>query len=81
VRRPTHPHDGVWDLGSKLTPQVRETAQFGRFGVGAQRIYANDIVLRRESGELKNAAALHVGSMVTYKNTEGATSSKRELAP
>jgi alginate O-acetyltransferase complex protein AlgJ len=62
--------EGFWDLGSKVEPKRKEVMQFGRFGLNAKRIYANELVTARENGSVKNDLSLHVGSIVRYLNQQ-----------
>lgn len=66
------------DLGGKLDPPRSEMLRFGAFGRSAVRVYANRLVLLRESGELVNSVSLHVGSTVGFANV-GAKCKKRVL--
>ncbi|TYO62059.1 hypothetical protein FXV83_34735 [Bradyrhizobium hipponense] len=68
IVRNTSAREGSWDLGSKLIPKRLETIRFGRFGIGASRVEANEIVTARETGRVPNDLLLHVGSIVEYRN-------------
>lgn len=68
ITRNAPAREGSWDLGSKLTPKRFETIRFGRFGIGASRVEANDIVTARETAQVPNDLLLHVGSIVEYRN-------------
>jgi alginate O-acetyltransferase complex protein AlgJ len=68
IMRNAPAREGSWDLGSKLTPKRFETVRFGRFGIGASRVEANEIVTARETGRVPNDLSLHVGSLVEYRN-------------
>jgi alginate O-acetyltransferase complex protein AlgJ len=68
IFRPSSLVERAWDLGSKTDPQRIEKVRIGRFGIGATKVYANDIVELRESGAIRNEVGLHVGSMVHYRN-------------
>ncbi|UFZ01817.1 hypothetical protein LQG66_21130 [Bradyrhizobium ontarionense] len=79
IIRPAPSIQGSWDLGSKLIPHRTETIRFGRFGIGASRTNANELVTIREAGQLPNGLMLHVGSMVEYQNEREAKSDIRLL--
>ncbi|MDA9543252.1 hypothetical protein ACM43_01540 [Bradyrhizobium sp. CCBAU 45321] len=68
IMRNAPAREGSWDLGSKVTPKRFETIRFGRFGIGASRVEANEIVTARETGQVSNDLLLHVGSIVEYRN-------------
>ena len=61
--------NAVLDLGGKLDPPRTESIAYGQFGRRAKRIYANELVLAREQGLLKNGIGYHVGSLVQFENT------------
>jgi alginate O-acetyltransferase complex protein AlgJ len=61
--------DRSLDLGGKLNPPRTEVLSVGRYGVGASRIFANELVTIREHKIVPNSVGLHNGSMVRYENS------------
>ena len=58
--------DGELDLGSKMTPIVRERVRFYNFALHARRVYSNPVVKYLETPSI--APHVHIGSHVRYRN-------------
>lgn len=77
--RPYGDNNMALDLGSKLTPPIKEDARFFRVLKDAQRIFANEKIIYNETTGFAEGKPMFVGCYAVFKNPSETAEQKKLL--